>query len=49
MRCNTQSLCIEFIMQRGHDSLVQLPTNHPYYAQMQSEMASLNVEWCCVQ
>ena len=33
-------------MQRGEDGLLHLPTNHPYYVQVQGEMAILNVEWC---
>ena len=36
----------KFFMQRGEDGLLHLPTNHPYYAQVQGEMAILNVEWC---
>ena len=33
-------------MQRGEDRILHLPTNHPYYAQVQGEMAIFNVEWC---
>jgi len=33
-------------MQRGEDGLLHLPEKHPYYAQVQGEMAILNVEWC---
>ena len=36
----------KFFMQRGEDGVLHLPTNHPYYAQIQGEMAILNVEWC---
>ena len=36
----------KFFMQRGEDGLLHLPKKHPYYAQVQGEMAILNVEWC---
>ena len=38
----TNSLCAC----RGDDSILHLPETHPYYAQVQGEMAILNVEWC---
>ena len=36
----------DFFMRRGEDGLLYLPTNHPYYAQVQGEMAVFSVEWC---
>ena len=36
----------DFFMKRGEDGLLHLPTTHPYYAQVQGELAVLNVEWC---
>ena len=33
-------------MRRGEDKLLHLPQEHPYCAQVQGEMAILNVEWC---
>ena len=36
----------KFFMQRGDDRLLHLPKKHHYYAQVQGEMAVLNVEWC---
>lgn len=37
----------KFYMQRGSDGDLHLAKNHPYYAQVQGEMAILNcVEWC---
>ena len=33
-------------MRRGEDGPLHLPTNHPYYAQVQGVMAVLIVEWC---
>ena len=36
----------KFFMQRGEDGLLHLPQKHVYYAQVQGEMAILNVEWC---
>ena len=34
-----------FFMRRGENGLLHLPTNHPYYAQVQGEMAVFSVEW----
>ena len=36
----------KFFMRRGDDMMLHLPETHPYYAQVQGEMAILNVEWC---
>ena len=36
----------KFFMCRGDDLILHLPETHPYYAQVQGEMAILNVEWC---
>ena len=36
----------KFFMRRGDDMMLHLPKTHPYYAQVQGEMAILNVEWC---
>ena len=36
----------DFFMKRGDDGLLHLPCDHAYYAQVQGEMAVLNVEWC---
>ena len=33
-------------MRRGDNLVLHLPETHPYYAQVQGEMAILNVEWC---
>ena len=33
-------------MRRGDDKMLHLAETHPYYAQVQGEMAILNVEWC---
>ena len=33
-------------MHKEEDSLLHLPHNHSYYAQVQGEMALMNVEWC---
>ena len=33
-------------MQRDEDGLLYLPKKHQCYAQVQGEMAILNVEWC---
>ena len=33
-------------MRRGEDGLLHYYIEHPYYAQVQGEMAILNVEWC---
>ena len=35
-----------FFMHRGEDGFLHLPHTHPYFAQVQGEMAILNVEWC---
>ena len=34
-----------FFMKKG-DDLLHLPPDHAYYAQVQGEMAVLDVEWC---
>ena len=42
----------DFFMKRDLDCLLCLPPNHAYYAQVQGEMALLDVEWgdfCCIQ
>ena len=36
----------KFFMHRGDDKMHHLAETHPYYAQVQGEMAILNVEWC---
>ena len=36
----------EFRLARGSDDQLHLKTSHPYYAQVQGEMAITNVEWC---
>ena len=36
----------KFFMHRGDDKMLHLSETHPYYAQVQGEMAILNVEWC---
>ena len=36
----------DFFMTRGEDGLLHLRTSHPYYAQVQGELAVHNVEWC---
>ena len=36
----------KFFMHRSDDKMLYLPETHPYYAQVQGEMAILNVEWC---
>ena len=36
----------KFFMRRGDDKMLHLAETHPYYAQVQGEMAILNVEWC---
>ena len=33
-------------MQKGSDGRLHLSRSHPYYAQVQGEMAILDVEWC---
>ena len=33
-------------MQKGSDGQLHLSCSHPYYAQVQGEMAILDVEWC---
>lgn len=33
-------------MHKGEDGLLHLPHDHSYYAQVQGEMAVMNVEWC---
>ena len=33
-------------MQKGEDGLLHLPHEHHYFAQVQGEMAIMNVEWC---
>lgn len=33
-------------MNRGDDLMLHLPETHQYYAQVQGEIAILNVEWC---
>ena len=35
-----------FFMKKGDDDLLHLPPNHAYYAQVQGEMAVLDIEWC---
>ena len=35
-----------FFMKRGDDDLLHLPPDHAYYAQVQGEMAVLDIEWC---
>ena len=35
----------KFFMHRGDDMMLHLPKAHPYYAQIQGEMAILNVKW----
>ena len=35
----------DFFMKRGDDGLLHLLCNHAYYAQVQGEMAMLDVEW----
>ena len=36
----------KFFMRRGDDKMLHLSETHPYYAQIQGEMAILDVEWC---
>ena len=36
----------KIFMHRGDDKMLHLPETHQYYAQVQGEMATLNVEWC---
>ena len=36
----------DFYMQKGSDGQLHLSRSHPYYAQVQGEMAILDVEWC---
>ena len=36
----------DFYMKLGDDYQLHLPPNHSYYAQIQGEMAVLDVEWC---
>ena len=36
----------KFFMHKGEDGLLHLPHNHSYYAQVQGEMAVMNIEWC---
>jgi len=36
----------DFFMKMGDDGLLHLPPDHAYYAQVQGEMAVLDVEWC---
>ena len=36
----------DFFMKRDNDGFLRLPTSHAYYAQVQGEMALLDVEWC---
>ena len=33
-------------MKKGDDDLLHLPPDHAYYAQVQGEMAVLDIEWC---
>ena len=33
-------------MHKGEDGLLYLPHNYSYYAQVQGEMAIMNVKWC---
>jgi len=33
-------------MKMGNNDLLHLPTDHAYYAQVQGEMAVLDVQWC---
>ena len=35
-----------FFMHKGGDGLLHLPHNNSYYAQVQGELAIMNVEWC---
>ena len=35
-----------FFKKKGDDDLLHLPTDHACYAQVQGEMAVLDVEWC---
>uniref|UniRef100_A0A1X7TTM1 Uncharacterized protein n=1 Tax=Amphimedon queenslandica TaxID=400682 RepID=A0A1X7TTM1_AMPQE len=34
------------MLQRGENGLLSPRRNHSYYAQVQKEMAILNVDWC---
>ena len=36
----------DFYMKIGDNNLLHLPPSHTYYAQVQGEMAVLDVEWC---
>ena len=36
----------KFCLAKGSDNQLHLKTSHPYYAQIQGEMAIINVEWC---
>ena len=36
----------KFFMRTGNDKMLYLSETHSYYAQVQGEMAILNVEWC---
>ena len=36
----------KFFMHQGEDGLLHLPREHPYFAQVQGEMAIIGVEWC---
>ena len=36
----------KFCLAKGSNNQLYLKMSHPYYAQIQGEMAILNVEWC---
>ena len=36
----------KFCLAKGSDNQLHLKMSHPYYAQIQGEMAIINVEWC---
>ena len=36
----------KIFLQKGEDGLLHLPHKHHYFAQVQGEMAIMNVEWC---
>jgi len=36
----------KFCLQNDGNGILHLPRNHPYFAQVQGEMAIMNVEWC---
>ena len=39
-------MAVNFFMKRGEDGELHLPQEHPYYAQVQGELAITNREWC---